>query len=215
MTQRPIPTKIYHITHVENIASIVDTGGLVSDAKMIERGGPAVPVGMGEIKERRLGLPVKCHPDDKVGEYVPFYFCPRSIMLYIFYMDNREGLTYHGGQRPMVHLELDVDKVVEAADAADVRWAFTNANAAAGYAEFGSTIEELGMVDWEAVPLNDFRSGRVKEAKQSEFLVKDVVPWEFVERIGVHSEDYREQAVEALEDAQHRPPVSVQHGWYF
>lgn len=214
MTQRPIPTKIYHITHIENIASIA-AAGLFSDAKMIEHGGPTVPVGMGEIKQRRLLLPVKCHPGDKVGEYVPFFFCPRSIMLYIFHMDNREGLTYHGGQRPIVHLELDLDTVVEAADEAKISWAFTNANAAAGYAEFGSSIEDLEIVDWESVTDNDFRSARVKEAKQSEFLVKDFVPWELVERIGVYSREYAEQAVEALEAAPYRPPVVVQSGWYF
>lgn len=215
MTKRPIPTKIYHITHVENIASIVESGGLLSDAKMIEKGGPEVPVGMNEIKARRLERPVKCHPPDKVGEYVPFFFCPRSIMLYIFHMDNHPGLTYHGGQRPIVHLELDVDKLIEAADEADVRWAFTNANAAAHYARFSSSTGEFGMIDWESIPDHNFSGPRVKEAKQSEFLVKDVVPWELVERIGVFSNDYKERAIEALEDAEHRPPVVVQRAWYF
>jgi ssDNA thymidine ADP-ribosyltransferase, DarT len=215
MTQRPIPTKIYHITHIENLSSIVEAGGLLSDAKMIERGGPGVAVGMGEIKRRRLGLPVKCHPGGMVGEYVPFFFCPRSIMLYIFHMDNREGLSYHGGQRPIVHLELDVDTVIEAADEMDIPWAFTNANAATLYAEFGSSIEEFGMIDWEAVPDNDFRSGRVKEAKQSEFLVKDFVPWKFVEQVGVYSDEFGQQAVEAFAAVDHRPPVVVQSGWYF
>lgn len=215
MTQRPIPTKIYHITHVENISSIVETGGLLSDARMIENGGPNVPVGMNDIKARRLRLPVKCHPPDKVGEYVPFFFCPRSIMLYIFHMDNAPGLTYHGGQRPIVHLELDVDEVIEAADAGDVRWAFTNANAATHYAEFGSSVTEFKMIDWEAVPDHNFSVPRVKEAKQSEFLMKDLVPWELVKRIGVYSEDYKEQTIEALEAAEHLPPVVVRRGWYF
>jgi hypothetical protein len=36
-------------------------------------------VGMSEIKRRRLeALDVDCHPGSKVGEYVPFYFCPRN-----------------------------------------------------------------------------------------------------------------------------------------
>ncbi|OJU80810.1 MAG: hypothetical protein BGO11_19615 [Solirubrobacterales bacterium 70-9] len=215
MTTRPNPTKIYHITHVENIASIVETGGLLSDAKMIENGGPKVPVGMNDIKARRLRLPVKCHLPDKVGEYVPFFFCPRSVMLYIFHMDNAPGLTYHGGQRPIVHLEMDVDQVIEAADEAEVRWAFTNANAATDYARFGSSVEEFEMVDWEAVPDHNFSVARVKEAKQSEFLVKDWVPWEFVERIGVYSEEYKEQTLEALAEAEHRPTVVVRGRWYF
>ena len=43
---------------------------------------------------------MKCYPDNFVGEYVPFNFCPRSVMLYILHMGNAEGLTYHGGQGP-------------------------------------------------------------------------------------------------------------------
>jgi len=39
---------------------------------------------MSTIKARRLyDLEVDCHPGTKVGEYVPFYFCPWSIMLYL------------------------------------------------------------------------------------------------------------------------------------
>jgi ssDNA thymidine ADP-ribosyltransferase, DarT len=33
---------------------------------------------MSTIKQRRLALPVTCHANDHVGDYVPFYFCPRS-----------------------------------------------------------------------------------------------------------------------------------------
>jgi hypothetical protein len=182
---------------------------------MRERGGPNVPIGKEDIKSNRLSRPVKCHPPDVVGEYVPFYFCPRSIMLYIFYMDNLPGLTYHGGQGPIVHLEFNVDEVIKGANEADVRWAFTNANAAAHYARFCCQVDELEIIDWEAVANNDFSGQRVKEAKQSEFLVKDMVPWEFVERIGVHSEEVGEQAREALGSADHQPPVSRRRGWYF
>lgn len=71
------------------------------------------------------------------------------------------------------------------------------------------------MIDWEAVPDHNFSVPRVKEAKQSEFLVKDIVPWEFVERIGVYSQEYKEQTIEALGTGEHRPPVAVQRGWYF
>jgi hypothetical protein len=40
---------------------------------------------MSTIKQRRLALPVTCHPDDHVGDHVPFYFCPRSIMLFVIH----------------------------------------------------------------------------------------------------------------------------------
>ena len=98
---------IYHITHINNSGSILSDDGLLSDAEMINRGGPAVAVGMSKIKPHRMRHPVNCQEGDTVGEYVPFYFCPRSIMLYILYRGNHPGLTYRGGQGPIIHLEAN------------------------------------------------------------------------------------------------------------
>ena len=52
----PVPTqpRIYHITHVDNLAQIVAEGVLWSDAVMVPRGGPAAPIGMNSIKHDRL-----------------------------------------------------------------------------------------------------------------------------------------------------------------
>lgn len=215
MMQRPNPTKIYHITHVRNLSSIIQSGFFFSDAELTKNSGPNVSVGMSDIKKRRLDLPVKCHPGDCVGEYVPFYFCNRSVMLYILHMGNHPGLTYHEGQKSIVHLELDVDRVIDEADKSGRRWAFTNCNAAAAYAEFRSSVDALGMIDWNAVSNHNFTDSQVKDAKQSEFLVKDSVPWEWVEGIGVHSEAVREQVAHAIGAAKHCPQIEIRRDWYF
>ena len=47
MTPPPARPKIDHITHVNNLPSILKTGGLWSDAVMLERGGPTASTGMG------------------------------------------------------------------------------------------------------------------------------------------------------------------------
>ena len=101
----PAQPKIYHIVHIDNLASIVADGCLWSDAVMIQRQGGTV-IGMGGIKQRRLGLPVSCHDGLNVGDCVPFYFCPRSIMLYVIHCANHPELAYRGGQQPIVHLEV-------------------------------------------------------------------------------------------------------------
>jgi hypothetical protein len=76
MAAVPAQPRIYHITHVENLPSIVGDGCIVSDAVMIARGGPAAAIGMSSIKRRRVEqLEVDCHPGTKVGQFVPFY-CP-------------------------------------------------------------------------------------------------------------------------------------------
>ncbi len=54
---------------------------------------------MPEVVSRRRRLPVPCHPGTWVGDYVPFYFCPRSVMLYVISRKNHPSLTYRGGQR--------------------------------------------------------------------------------------------------------------------
>lgn len=109
MSPVPAQPKIYHITHVDNLPAIVRDRVLVSDATMLARGGPSVTIGMSEIKRRRIEeIMVTSHPDTKVGDYVPFYFCPRSVMLYLIYRANHQDLSYRGGQDPIVHLEADL-----------------------------------------------------------------------------------------------------------
>lgn len=215
MTTRPRPTSIYHITHVENLPLIAAEEGLLSDARMEARNGPAMAIGMSAIKRRRLGLAVKCHAGDTVGEYVPFYFCPRSIMLYILHMANHDELSYRSGQAPIVHLQADLDATAAWAEGAGVRWAFSLANAGATYAPFRSSLAQLEEVDWAAVAASDFRDPLVKEGKQAEFLVRESVPWSLIERIGVCSEKVRARVLAALEGAAHQPRVDVVSDWYF
>ena len=93
----PRVPKIYHITHVRNLEQILASKVLWSDANRIEMELDCEVVGMSKIKQRRLALPVGCHPGTYVGEYVPFYFCPRSIMLYILHMGNHPDLDYSEG----------------------------------------------------------------------------------------------------------------------
>ena len=123
MSAPPSQPKIYHITHVDNLSAILKAGELLSDSEMLARGGPAAAIGMSSIKQRRLALPVATHPSCMVGDFVPFYFCPRSIMLFVIHCANHPGLAYRGGQRPIVHLEADLHAVVAWATTAATQFA--------------------------------------------------------------------------------------------
>jgi hypothetical protein len=141
MASMPSSPKIYHITHVSNLASIVANQGLVSDAKRITARLSCSLVGMSTIKQRRLHeIEVSCYPGTKVGQYVPFYFCPRSIMLYILHRGNHLEITYTGGQQPIIHLQADLYSVIQWADSQGVNWAFSDRNAGAYLAIFNNTI---------------------------------------------------------------------------
>ncbi len=212
----PAQPKLYHITHVDNLGAIVADGGLVSDREMLARGGPVRTIGMSGIKRRRVEeLHVHCHPGTKVGDYVPFYFCPRSVMLFVIHCANHPELTYRDGQGPIVHLEADLYAVIRWAEANGRPWAFSLSNAGARYTEFRSGTDELDQLDWTEIAARDFRATQVKERKQAEFLLYERFPFDLVSRIGVRSAGVQGRATVAITGADHRPPIEVRPDWYF
>ncbi len=216
MTMSPPHPKIYHITHVDNLVEIIRCGHIYSDARRVAAGLECNIIGMSTIKKRRLEeIEVTCHAGTKVGEYVPFYFCPRSIMLFILHKGNHEELTYRGGQRPIVHLQADFHTTVAWADRHNVRWAFSDRNAGAYFADFFNDIDDLDKVNWEAVAATDFRDMQVKEGKQAEFLFYDAFPWMLVEKIGVVNAEIHDRVQQVLRGAVHKPSLSVEPSWYY
>lgn len=215
MTDVPDRPSIYHITHLDNLAGILTDGGLLSDAAMIAKGGPDAAIGMSTIKRSRLTLPVKCNQDDMVGDCVPFYFCPRSIMLFVIFKANHPDLTYRGGQGPILHLELDLRETVEWAVSESKRWAFSLSNAAASYTKFRNRLDQLVEVNWDAVQSTDFRSTETHEAKQAEFLVTDFVPWHLIRRIGVRTTSVHERVRDIIGGSTDSLRIEVKPDWYF
>jgi hypothetical protein len=181
---------------------------------MVQRQGGTV-IGMGSIKQRRLGLPVSSHPGAHVGGFVPFYFCSRSIMLYVIHCANHPELAYRGGQQLIVHFEADLQQVVAWAEANGRRWAFSLSNAGAYYTQFRTGLDHLDEINWAAVAATDFRPADVKEGKQAEFLVEESFPWSLVERIGIHSQGIAPKVAAAMQGAAHRPRVEIRRDWYY
>lgn len=216
MASLPPGPKIYHITHLQNLASIATTLELVSDAKRVASGLSCSLVGLSTIKQRRLTeIEVSCHPGTTVGQYVPFYFCPRSIMLFILHKANNPELTYQGGQEPIIHLEADFTAATAWADARDIRWAFSDGNAGAYITAFYKNSTDLIHLDWPAIRAKDFRDAKVKEGKQAEFLMFDSFPWMLIEKVGTINGDIAERAREILSSTNHQPVISIEPNWYF
>lgn len=147
----PNQPKIYHILHVDRLASVITDGFLWSDAEVLWRHTDGTTIGMSRIKERRLNeLNLRSHPDLRIGHCAPFYFCFRSVMLYLIHCKNEE-LAYKGGQGLIVHLEADLYSVLDWATDNSKRWAFTLSNAGAYYFEDHSNVEMLSAINWDAV----------------------------------------------------------------
>lgn len=216
----PENPKIYHIVHVDKLSSIISDGCLWCDAEIARRRPPGTTIGMSSIKERRLKeLTLDSHPHLHVGDCVPFYFCPRSVMLYLISCNNHPEITYLGGQGPIVHLEADLRASVAWAQANGHSWAFTLSNAGAYYFEDRSDLSRLGEIDWNAVQATRWGGPGVdsslKEGKQAEFLMEHSFPWHLVERIGVHSNQIYQMAAQSLPSHGYRPRIEIMPGWYY
>ena len=180
---------------------------------MAGRPGFGTTIGMSSIKQRRLSNGLSSHPGLQVGQCVPFYFGPRSVMLYVIHMSNHPELTYRGGQDPILHLEADLRRTVSWADGIKRRWAFTSSNAGSSYFDDYAGLGDLKRIDWAAVQARQWVA--VKEKKQAEFLVETSVPWELFARIGTQSRVVQRRVLELLEASTHRPTVEIKQDWYY
>jgi hypothetical protein len=216
MTPVPDRPKIYHITHIDNLPSIATGMGLVSDAERIATELSCSVVGMFTIKQRRLEeIEVTCHPGTTVGQYVPFYFCPRSIMLYILRMGNHPDVSYRGGQESIVHLQADFYQVINWANSQAIPWAFSEGNAGSYLTRFHNDPSQLSQIDWAAVAATDFRDPKTKDGKQAEFLLFNVFPWTLIEKVGTINSAFASKIQTTLAIADHQPAITVEPSWYF
>ncbi|MBD3267982.1 DUF4433 domain-containing protein [bacterium] len=209
----PANPKIYHIVHVDRLASIIDCGCLLCDAEVNRRVLPGTTLGMSRIKHRRLNeLFLNSYPHLHVGDCVPFYLCPRSVMLYLINKQNPD-LSYKGGQDPIIHLEADLSDAVAWANSNNHCWAFTTSNAGAIYFDDYCELKKLDKIDWAAVNARSWSD--CKDGKQAEFLFESSFSFGLVKRIGVCTERINKIVNNALLRSPHKPVVEIKRDWYY
>ena len=213
MSNAPKNPSICHIVHVDRLQSIIQAKKLWCDAQVINRNLAGTEIGMNEIKRRRLELPLSSYPDLHVGDCVPFYFCPRSVMLFVIHRANHPELTYRDGQEPIVHLVANLRRVVHWANRKGRRWAFTNSNAGSRFFDDFGDLEHLDEINWIAIKAIQW--SECKEEKQAEFLVEKSLPWNLISRIGVMSQRIRHKVSRVLSEGEHRPSVEIKRNWYY
>lgn len=206
-------TPIFHITHVKNLASIIREGGLHCDRKAAARSLVNVGIAHQHIKKRRAGRPVPVGPGGTLDDYVPFYFAPRSPMLYSINGGYVEG--YSEGQQSVIHLVSSA----EAVEAAGLPFVFTDGHADMDLSDFFDDLDDLGKIDWNIMRAKYWadtdEDGDRKRRRQAEFLVDEFFPWSLVAGMAVLDARIRHQAAKILEESDHKPLVKVRRGWYY
>ncbi len=206
MSRDPQHVPIYHITDVDNLRGILDEDGLHSDVAMKLRNSKII--GYEHIKQRRMEeIRVDCQDGRFVGEFVPFYFCPRSPMLYTVNL----GKTGRppGCQKSIIHLVSSVAAGIQLKRP----WAFSDGNAGTFHTSFYSELDALDRLDWQAIEAT-YWQGQTHQ-KAAEFLVADFFPWLAVQSIACHNTAIAKQVRDMLINSSHRPEVIVRPDWYY
>jgi hypothetical protein len=150
---------VSHITHIENLPNILAENCLWSDSKRIELRLANQNIGYSHIKERRLMRPVRVAAHGTIGQYVPFNFCPRSVMLFIIHRGHDD---YRGGQGEIIHLISDTDTVRDM----NPSCFFTDIHADLDYAEQIDDFSRLNELDLNRIIHEKYWS-EFKEEKQA------------------------------------------------
>lgn len=199
--------KVAHITHIDNLVSILVQGCLWSDKKRIELGLHNQNIGYNHIKQRRLIRPVNVAAGGTIGQYVPFNFCPRSVMLFVIHKGH---LDFQGGQERVLHLISDIDKI----RLSNENCFFTDIHADLDYAEQIDDFDRISELDINRI-INEKYWQDFKEEKQAEFLAFESVQWSTITQIGVKTQQVADEVNALLQTAEHKPEVIVRPEWYY
>ncbi len=141
-----------------------------------------------------------------LGDYVPFNFCHRSVMLYVVQRGHED---YNGGQESIVHLVSSVSR----ATSLGRPWAFTDRHAELQHALHFDDLHWLSEVPWHVMDL-DYWS-EVREERQAEFLVHEFFPWTAVTEVATMTDAARARVQLELHGAAHQPSVTTRPAWYY
>ncbi|MGW4535409.1 type II toxin-antitoxin system toxin DNA ADP-ribosyl transferase DarT [Nocardia sp. NPDC004340] len=213
MSRRPHPTQVYHITRIEHVPSMIEHG-ILSDTLATAKGLTNIQIGHQHIKEQRAARQVPAGPGGVVADYTPFYFAPRSPMLYAIHRNNVR--SYTGGCDRIVYLVSTVQEL----RGRGLAVVGTDRHAVTRYTRFTCDDGQLtDFVDWPLmrqtywndVPEDPDRS----ERRQAELLVHQQVPWASILGIATKTEAVHTEVEGIIAAGGAQTPARVIPQWYF
>lgn len=171
---------LYHMTHINNLASIIRFGLLSHNAarrlNVIQS-----DISDPDVQSIRASLKDKIY-NRSLHEYVPLYFSPRNPMLY-----RRKEM-----QEDIVILGIDPNLLFES------KIVISDGNAAAGDTAFYGSTDSLHKLKWEIVRAkfwNNLEDG--KRVKCAEVLVPNSITADKILRVFCYSSKHRETIIVA------------------
>jgi hypothetical protein len=205
--------KIYHISDKRNLPQICEHKGLYSKNMARTLNIDSINIAYEGIQDRRAKTKVPIKPGGYLHDYVPFYFAPRSPMLYAIKTGRIEG--FEGGQRDIVYLVCGIESIIEKR----LPFVFTDGHAIMTFSNYFSDIRHLDRIDWEVMRerywYDTEENPDRKRKRQAEFLIKEFLPFGLVEEIGVIDASIRNEVRDIVFKNGYDKIVNIKNDWYY
>ncbi|MBK1792512.1 DUF4433 domain-containing protein [Persicirhabdus sediminis] len=215
-------TPVFHITHVDNLPSILKKGALLSTNSA--RGKTKTSIANEEIQTRRATRLVSLAPGGVLHDYVPFYFAPRAPMLYCNHLGSIQNARAQG---EIIYFVTTAQILAD-----NNGFVFYDRHAVLAHATCYNQLLDLQKIDWRIFFEHPTVSGYAKywqdrydtnkphwssrkEVRQAEFLVHESMHIDNIQKIVTQNSETAVRVNVALQAAASTLTVEVKPDWYF
>jgi len=209
--------RVYHVTHVRNLAAILEAGALFADANAAWDTRPAIDISSADTRAARRTALVDGDGSASVASFVPFFLSPNAV----FWQNVRAGaadarltLDPLGSTAGDFVILVSTVKTVltgcaDAIEADEASVTITDGDAAAALTRFAATAAGADRM------LRLLRANPDSDALLSaELLVADAFPFELVTLVGVTNDRVRDAVKPLFAASAFRPKVVVYPPWF-
>lgn len=202
----------YRIYHLENLTNILEVGLCNKNHPLASR--HFIEIGNPSIISTRTATPVRIKGYGNIGDYIPFYFTPRSIMLYNIVTGYWEPIVPKIAKKDLIIIQCEINVLTKAN-----RFFFTNGQANDALTKHYSDLSQLNEVDWKIIQQSEFNKSAADFDKarryQAEFLVYYHVPVTAIESILVYNEGTAKFVINELSQSGVTLPIHISPKSFF
>jgi hypothetical protein len=201
--------RIHHVTHLSNLAAILTSGLLRSDAAGAE---PTLDMSSPSNRDVRRITPLA---GGTVADYVPFYLTPNAALWDVVRAGGSDPrLSDLSRGLPASEFVVLVSTVGRAAQASGASQSQSPIVAADGDAADPRTRFTATIDDYQRVLRRLLGDQDSEDALRGEFLVRDSVPFDAIMLVGVANDRARDSVRDLLDSSKFVPRVAVHPPWF-
>lgn len=204
---------LFHITDIANLPSIVSRNGLACLNLLRTESAAYRSIAYETVQGHRDTTLVPCGPGGMLHDYVPFYWAPRSPMLYAIHRGAVPACT--NGQKDIIYLVSSVEAVKDCG----LPFVFTDGHGIMDVTNFYDDLQYLDKIDWPLMKERYWRDTNEdpdrKRRRQAEFLVRDFFPLSLVKGVAVMRQASIAVVREKFGDLGASMTIEAIPGWYY